>query len=91
MKKITLIALLLSFLGNAQFFEQDHNPPEEEQSQDYGFHQDNSGYDEPDQGVDGPGNPGAGVPIDDAWPILVLGGIGIGFYFLMAASKKKTA
>lgn len=83
MKKITLIALFFSFIGNAQFFESQQEAPEEEQTQDYGFSQEAPDYDQPDQGVDRPGNPGEDpVPVDGwAWALPFVG-IGIGFYFM---------
>ena len=88
MKKITLIALFFSFIGNAQFFESQQEAPEEEQTQDYGFAQEAPDYDQPDQGVDGPGNPGEDpVPVDGwAWA-LPLVGIGIGYYFIYRKRK----
>lgn len=89
MKKTTLILLFLSCIGNAQFFEEAHTPPEEEQSQDHGFSQDAPVYDEPDQGVDGPGQPGEFVPIDDWLFLLPIIGIGLGAYFLR--NKRKWA
>ncbi len=87
MKNITLIALFISFIGSAQFFEENHSPPEEEQTLDYGFNQDAPQYDEPNQGVDGPGGPGDPVPIDDWLYILPLIGIGLGVYFLRYKRK----
>ena len=88
MKKITLIALFFSFIGNAQFFESQQEAPEEEQTQDYGFAQEAPDYDQPDQGVDN-GNPGDPVPVNGwAWALPFVG-IGIGFYFM--SRKKKWA
>lgn len=86
MKKITLILLFLSCIGNAQFFEQDNSQTEEE-TQDHGFAADAPEYDEPDQGVDSIGNPGGPVPIDGWVYVLSVVGIGLGVYFLRDKRK----
>lgn len=89
MKKIKLIALFFSFIGNAQFFESQQEAPEEEQTQDYGFAQEAPDYDQPDQGLDNnPGNPGEDpVPIDGWLYLLPVVGITLGYYFLRERRK----
>lgn len=105
MKKFFLIAILISnfSLGqifdlndsekNSSYFESENsglNSYEEPNStnEEYGF-QTNPGN-QPDQGVDGPGGPGGMAPIDNWLRLLVLGGIGLGAYFLQR-KKKNTA
>lgn len=88
MKKISLILLFVSFMGSAQFFEPADSPAEEE-TQEYEFSKAAPGYDQPDQGVDDPGNPADPAPINDWLYLLPLIGIGIGVYFLR--DKKKWA
>ena len=81
MKKITLILLFFSIMGNAQFFESD-NTTQEEEPQNGSFSENNDVYDQPDQGEDASGNPGDPVPVNDWMYLLPVIGIGVGAFFL---------
>ncbi len=87
MKKITLIALFISFLGYGQFFESE-NSEQEENNQSGTFQQNQNPSPEPDQGVDdnNPGNPGD-VPIDDWIFLLPISGFALGIFYLTRKRK----
>ena len=82
MKYITLLILLFSTFGMAQFFEQDY--AEEPENNPNQFFQDNSydPYVEPEYETYKPGQPGDPVPLDDWAFILPLAGMAVGVYFI---------
>lgn len=86
MKKITLIALFISFWGYGQFFE-NQSSEEEENSQSAAFQQEHNPYAEPDQGVDSIGNPGDEVPIDNWIFLLPAVGLALGAFYLIRNRK----
>ena len=71
-------------MGNAQFFETDNSSDDQEEPNNGAILQENTDYEQPDQGLDdtGPGNPGGPVPVNDWMYLLPAIGIGIGAYFL---------
>ncbi len=87
MKRFMLISLLISCVGNAQFFESENSNPEHEQTQSGAFDQDKAINEEPDQGLDGPGNPGEPVPVDGWVYVLPLLGLSLGVYFINRKRK----
>jgi len=93
MKKLAILILLTANISFGQnFFESESSEEPTENNQGSMFAEHTQPPANPDMGVDAsPGNPGDEVPINDAWPLLVLGGMGIGFYFLNAVRKRKTA
>ena len=93
MKKLAILIILTANICFGQnFFENENFEEPTENNQSSMFAEHTQPPANPDMGVDAsPGNPGDEVPIDTAWPFLLLGGMGIGFYFLNAARKKKTA
>lgn len=93
MKKLAILIVLTANISFGQnFFENQSSEEPTENNQGSMFEEHAQPPANPDMGADAwPGNPGDEVPIDDAWPLLVLGGIGLGFYFLNAARRKKIA
>ncbi len=77
-----LVILLLSFLGYAQFFESDNAFQDQEEPQNGSFAQEVFDFDQPDQDLDGAGNPGDPVHIDNWVYLLPVIGIGIAAFFL---------
>lgn len=85
MKKLTLIFLMISYFGAAQFFNSETDN-ESVQGNSF-FHE--SPPQAPEQGQsDIPGNPGGAVPINQKWGFLVLGGAFVGIYFLYKHQRK---
>ena len=81
MKYITLLILLFSTFGMAQFFEQDY--AEEPETNSTQFFQEYHQAPDPEYGTDfGPGQPGDPVPLDDWAFLLPLAGIAVGVYFI---------
>lgn len=89
MKKIVLMILLIGNLVFAQnFFQSEHIEDNTEQPQTGYFSQEHipNEYD-PEQGNDGPGNPGPPVPINNWQFLLTLAGVGVGVWFLRKRYK----
>ncbi len=79
-----MFVVLFSPIGfGQQFFESDEPEYREGGETNTSVFQPASGYQEPDQGLDGPGNGGdPRAPIDNWLFLLPLAAIGIGCYFL---------